>query len=204
MTKIVNYSYDLLYKASREATSISDLCRTLGIAPIGGNFKTIRRKIEFYQIDISHFKGQAWNKDRRYSKNTELSAFLQPDKVTKSSKLKSRLIEKGIKKAECEQCKLVEWLGKPIPLELHHIDGNRLNNVIDNLAVLCPNCHAQTPNHRAKNTGRYITEQSKLLNGEPEKKKSPRHTKICIDCGQQSTGLRCSPCDTQLRKSNKK
>ena len=68
-----------------------------------------------------------------------------------SYKLKSRLIEEGYKKQECERCGLKEWLEKPISLELHHKDGNSSNHVLSNLELLCPNCHAFTENYRAKN-----------------------------------------------------
>lgn len=50
--------------------------------------------------------------------------------------------------------KLSEWMGKPIPLELHHKDGNHYNNDLSNLEILCPNCHAQTDNYRGKNIGK--------------------------------------------------
>ena len=51
----------------------------------------------------------------------------------------------------CKKCGLVDWLGKPISLELDHIDGNKQNNSRGNLECLCPNCHAQTPTWRGKN-----------------------------------------------------
>ena len=53
---------------------------------------------------------------------------------------------------KCECCNNIEWMGKPIPLELHHIDGDNTNNTLENLKLLCPNCHAQTDNYRSKNT----------------------------------------------------
>jgi len=68
-----------------------------------------------------------------------------------SFKLKKRLLNENIKTAKCENCNLVEWLNQPIPLELHHIDGNKYNNKLENLMLLCPNCHALTDNYRAKN-----------------------------------------------------
>lgn len=52
---------------------------------------------------------------------------------------------------KCECCGLEEWNGEKIPLEVHHIDGNHLNNVLENLQLLCPNCHALTDNWRGKN-----------------------------------------------------
>ena len=51
----------------------------------------------------------------------------------------------------CECCKNLSWLDKPIPLEIHHIDGNNKNNDKNNLQLLCPNCHALTPNYKGKN-----------------------------------------------------
>ena len=54
---------------------------------------------------------------------------------------------------QCETCKTTEWMGKPVAIELHHIDGDSGNNDITNLILVCPNCHAQTPNFRQANTG---------------------------------------------------
>ncbi|MEI6409519.1 MAG: HNH endonuclease signature motif containing protein [Bacteroidota bacterium] len=66
-------------------------------------------------------------------------------------KLKKRLILEGVKSNQCESCGISEWQGKPIEMELHHLDGNRFNHQIQNLLILCPNCHSQTPTFRAKN-----------------------------------------------------
>ena len=66
-------------------------------------------------------------------------------------KLKNRIFNEGIKERRCECCGLTEWNNLPIPLELHHIDGNRNNHKLENLKILCPNCHAQTETYRAKN-----------------------------------------------------
>ena len=67
-----------------------------------------------------------------------------------SSKLRVRLINSGIKEAKCEKCGITEWNGIAAPLELDHIDGNNSNNSLENLRILCPNCHAQTPTHSCK------------------------------------------------------
>lgn len=69
-----------------------------------------------------------------------------------TSKLRSRLIKEGYKEYKCECCNLSEWLNKPIQLELHHIDGNIQNHSLDNLKILCPNCHAQTNNYKIFNS----------------------------------------------------
>ena len=68
-----------------------------------------------------------------------------------SNKLRIRLLKEGVKEHKCENCGLTEWLGKKISLELDHIDGNCYNHSIENLRVICPNCHAQTETYRGKN-----------------------------------------------------
>ncbi len=72
------------------------------------------------------------------------------NKNIKSHILRVKLIEDGIKEHKCEGCGLTAWKGKPIPLELHHKDGNHNNNELNNLELLCPNCHAFTDNYRGK------------------------------------------------------
>lgn len=65
---------------------------------------------------------------------------------------KSRLlVERGHR---CEVCTHTMWGGKPIPIELDHIDGNPENSSRENLRLICPNCHAQTPTYKGKNIGK--------------------------------------------------
>lgn len=66
-------------------------------------------------------------------------------------KLKQRLLTNGMKENQCEECGIIVRNGKMISMELHHIDGKRTNHLLDNLTMLCPNCHSQTINYRAKN-----------------------------------------------------
>lgn len=66
-------------------------------------------------------------------------------------KLKQRLLKKGLKKNTCQRCGIKSWNGLPINMELHHVDGSRTNHLLENLEMICPNCHSQTKNYRAKN-----------------------------------------------------
>lgn len=60
--------------------------------------------------------------------------------------IKGRLIREGLKSDRCERCGLNEWLGRPLSLELHHINGDGEDNRLQNLQLLCGNCHSQTDN----------------------------------------------------------
>ena len=66
-------------------------------------------------------------------------------------RLKLKLIRDGVKEHKCEICNITEWMGQKVPLELDHIDGNHYNNVMSNLRIVCPNCHAQQDTNSGKN-----------------------------------------------------
>jgi hypothetical protein len=66
-------------------------------------------------------------------------------------KLKNRLLKEKIIENKCFICDIEEWNGKKLNMELDHIDGNRTNHKLENLRMLCPNCHSQTETYRAKN-----------------------------------------------------
>lgn len=68
----------------------------------------------------------------------------------KSGALKYRLFKENVKQEICERCSIIDWLGQKIAFELHHKDGDKYNNNINNLEVLCPNCHSQTDNFRGR------------------------------------------------------
>ena len=71
------------------------------------------------------------------------------------STLAKKLLKEGIKKHMCECCLNTTWNGLPIPLEVHHKDGDNTNNKLENLQLLCPNCHALTDTYRGKNTKKH-------------------------------------------------
>lgn len=140
--------------AAATARSFAQALQILG-ASGGGGRRLLRRRIGSLGLDISHFEGQAWRRgDTRPSvPAVPLDQVLVDGRLTNTSRLKRRLLETGLKSPRCERCGLDRWNGRPIPLELDHVDGRRENNELPNLQLLCPNCHAQTPTYRGRNIG---------------------------------------------------
>ena len=149
------YTKENLEKAIKESLSIAEVCRKLKIRPVGGNYKTLHSKIKEHNLDTSHFTGAAWNKGLKFKPNPpkKLEEILTKDSTYSSNNLRLRLIKEGLKEEKCEICKNSTWLENPIKLELHHIDGNNTNNLLENLQILCPNCHSFTDNFRGSKKG---------------------------------------------------
>ena len=145
MSRVSKFSKEELEKICKESTSFSDIARKVGYPSYqSGSAITITRKyIESLGIDTSHLNGQAWNKN-----NFDYSRF-QKGKHIQGNNAKDALI--NLRGRKCEVCGNTEWLGEEIPLVIHHIDGDHINNELSNLQLLCPNCHAQTDNYCGKN-----------------------------------------------------
>ena len=149
--KLRKYSLLQLEEAIRKSTSLRQALNKLGVAPYGGNYEVLRRAIRHFNLDTSHFTGQLWNKGKAFGPKQPLRRYLNNELGIPSYKLKNRLVSEGILQWKCSSCRRSKWLGLPIPLELDHINGNRSDNQLPNLRLLCPNCHALTPNYRGKN-----------------------------------------------------
>ena len=146
------YTEDQLRQAVSESFSLASTLKKLGIVPAGGNYQTLKKAIEHLSLDTSHFTGQGYLKGKTHRHNTRsLKEVLVYGRFENTYRLKNRLLRDEVKEERCENCHLTEWLGETMPLELHHIDGDHKNNVLDNLTLLCPNCHTLTDNYRGKN-----------------------------------------------------
>ena len=89
-----------------------------------------------------------------------LAVYLVSGRRTNRTHLKTRLLAEGVKQNRCERCGTSDWLGAPLAIALHHANGDGMDNRIENLVMLCPNCHSQTDNFsgRGRRTLRVVAE----------------------------------------------
>ena len=80
-----------------------------------------------------------------------IEAYLVKGRRVNRMHLKGRLLSEGLKENSCERCGIRSWLGRPLSMALHHVNGDRDDNRLENLELLCPNCHSQTPNFSGRN-----------------------------------------------------
>jgi hypothetical protein len=147
---MAKYSKEFLEEIISRSSCIWDVVVLCGVKKQEGNYTYISRLIKKYKLDTSHFINQMGGN----KKEKELKEYLVKDRflTINGNRLKEKLYKEGLKKRECEFCKQGEiWNGKKISLILDHIDGDRKNNLIENLQILCPNCNATLDTHCGKN-----------------------------------------------------
>ena len=157
------YSDQDVIENSKQVYSLSALLKSLKLKCAGGNFINMKRKLQQLNVDTSHWTGQAWNKDER------LKDWSQ---YTKNKSIKRHLLK--INDHQCSNCLLKIWLDFPIKLELHHINGDRTNNKLENLQLLCSNCHAMTDNYRSKKRNQSIAIEKISQISKPKLKIKPK------------------------------
>ena len=150
-------SYDSKFPNWRELVieaSQSTQSATAAAAKLGVKYDTYKKYAIKYGCFNTNQPGKGIHKDHSSRLIPLKDIFAGKHTNYQTHKLRLRLISEGYFEHKCTCCNLSEWLGKPIPLELEHINGNSYDHSITNLTLLCPNCHAQTPTYRGKNIGK--------------------------------------------------
>lgn len=148
MKKWEYFSKEELEQFVKESTSLHQVALKCGYGENTGSANaSIKEMIKQYNFNTSHFfelNGVSHNKGQYNYERFKKGIYLKP----------AHMIDAivNLRGWECECCHNKEWQGKKIPLEVHHIDGDNTNNELDNLQLLCLNCHAQTDNFRTNNS----------------------------------------------------
>lgn len=156
MAKARKYTDAKLAAAVLDSYSYRQVMLKIGLKDTGGNHAALKQRIKDLNLDTSHFTGQSWARGKSHGHKRRTEEYLSNAFPIHSHALKLRLIDEKYFQQKCYGCGLVEWRGKPIPLELEHINGVHGDNTLSNLTLLCPNCHAQTSTYCRKNRKNFV------------------------------------------------
>lgn len=148
------YDKEWLEELCKDSYSFAEVLRKAGRKPGGGSQQILKNKIKEFNIDISHFTGKLWNKGKVVGDHpsikgkTDEEIFIKDSDLNRQS-LRRRVLAHNLLEYKCQKCGCDgNWQNGIISLEIHHIDGNNKNNILENLQFLCPNCHALTESYR--------------------------------------------------------
>lgn len=154
------YTKEQLEEAVKNNRSYASVLKALGLTIWGSAYEGIKRAIKENELDTSHFlgRGHLKGKTHNWTKKRKLEELLKIDGLpTTSFKLKNRLLKENLLENKCQWCGLQDiWNKKPINLQLDHINGKKNDNRIENLRLLCPNCHSQTDTFCGKSKHRKL------------------------------------------------
>ncbi|MBU6530778.1 HNH endonuclease [Streptomyces sp. NPDC057245] len=153
----VKWTREILQEAVSASTNMYEVLRHLGLDAVGGHHTHISRRIKAYGIDVSHFRVPSRRGESRRPRTPEALLVEQAPAAARrvhSDRLRWAMGTLGVPE-QCSLCGVqTTWRGRPLPLEVDHIDGNWRDNRIRNLRFLCPNCHSTTDEYRGRGKGR--------------------------------------------------
>lgn len=115
---------------------------------------TVRECAERFGFCLASWKAAvARGAVRARPRELPIETYLVIGRRTTRTHLKGRLLDAGLKANRCERCGIEDWQGKPLSMHLHHINGDGGDNRLENLEMLCGNCHSQTENYGGRNGG---------------------------------------------------
>lgn len=171
------YTKELLEPLCKESTSVAQVLRKLGVCESGGIHSHISRTIKEYGINTSHFLGKGSNRGKPSNNKKHWKEVLikrESGKRESAFRLRRSLIESG-REYLCEECGLgPNWNNKELRLQVDHINRDWLNDTLENLRFLCPNCHTQAPGHNGSKGLTKVTGIKYVKYGDYKKPKKPR------------------------------
>lgn len=158
-----------------------EIARTLGV-----KYETLNKHLKSLGIDYAG--NQSGKGIKGVKEKVPVEEYLGTGKFITASNLRKKLIECGLKDDRCECCGLDSWMGKKIPLELHHINLDHFDNRLENLQILCSNCHAIAHDYcNTKGKKEYASDRKRRSLGS-------KKVKYCEYCGKELVGRKNKYC----------
>lgn len=157
LKKMREYTKEWLEELCNNSYSYAEVLRKAGRKQGGGTQATLRKKIEEFQIDTTHFTGQRWQQSPNQTQKTSREKYTLEEVFCQNSPVTQKVLRGYIERHQlipyvCDVCGCNgQWQNGEISLEIDHKDGDNSNNTLNNLHYLCPNCHALTDTYRGRN-----------------------------------------------------
>jgi len=191
--KIWAFSLECLQNTLDECSSYVEVCDKLGLYTTKSQIKMISYRCKVDEIDLSKFRDNVTinkKKPNRFMAKKLDDILVENSSYYTSNNLKKKLIKYGILENLCFECGINEWNGKELVCHLDHINGISNDNRLENLRILCPNCHSQTITYANKNR-KGGKKKRKLIN--------------CSKCGEKSNGkVFCNVCQEKISRKARK
>lgn len=189
---------DKLEKAIQDSGSLKEVLIKLGLRAAGGNYKSLKIRAKEFGLDLP-----VWDTSKGIQQVPipDSEVFVINSTFSNRYLIKQRLYQMGVKE-ECSKCGLgPEWNGMPLTLQLEHINGVHNDNRLENLTILCPNCHSQTSTYAGRKTAVEIAKTARQSVIRQAERKGL--TGFCADCGKEVTveAKRCIRCESKSRYS---
>lgn len=198
------YSDEEFAEAVAANESAIEVLLYLGMRVTGPNKKNVDKRATTLQLDTSHWRTE--RKKREVTKYKLDEILIKDSPYYNSGNIKLKLIRAGLIEYICHSCGLRDWQDAEISLQLDHINGDRNDHRLENLRLLCPNCHSQTHTYKSgKRKKGEISDKLRTAIEKGMKKRKRAGSKKCQDCNKQITRTAnwCKSCYGKRRQDTK-
>src|SRR5438270_12706402 len=157
------WSCEALGVAVAESYSIAGVLSRLGCSVSGTSYRWVHRLVDKYAINTSHFLGEAWLRGKTHSwtaRRPLAEILVIESRYHNLHQLKKRLVKEGVLAYVCAGCGISTWRERPLALHLDHLNGIGDDHRLENIRLLCPNCHSQTDTYCGRNTAKAIARRA--------------------------------------------